>query len=89
MKRNNNKKFINIQKFKGRYKKKKVFSSTKAISSMLVTNLEDLNVRRPIRTVATAVPFDVLEPLNVRLSVAVDLAVELNVTANNGCGVGR
>lgn len=52
-------------------------------------NLEDLNVGSPIRTVAAAVPFDVFEPLNVRLSVAVNLAVELNIVAHHRCGVGR
>lgn len=52
------------------------------------TNLEDLHVRRPVRTVAAAVPFDVFEPLNVRLGVAVDFTVELDVAAHHCCGVG-
>lgn len=52
------------------------------------TNLEDLNVRSPIRTIATAVPFNVLEPLNVRLGVTVDFTVELHVAAHHCCRVG-
>jgi len=54
-----------------------------------MTNLEDLNIGSPIRTVATAVPLNVLEPLNVRLGITVDLAMELNITAYHGCGVSR
>jgi len=53
-----------------------------------LTNLEDPNVGRPIRTVAAAVPFDVFEPLNVRLCVAVDFTVELDVAAHHCCDVG-
>lgn len=52
------------------------------------TNLEDLNVWRPIRTVAAAVPLYVFEPLNVRLGITVYLTVELDVTAHHCCSVG-
>lgn len=54
-----------------------------------VTHLKDLDVRRPIRAVAAAVSLNMFEPLNVRLSVAVDLTVELDITTHHCCGVGR
>lgn len=55
---------------------------------LYVTNLEDSNVGCPIRTIAAAIYFYVFEPLNVRLGIAVDLTVELDVAAHHCCGVG-
>lgn len=55
--------------------------------SALDTNLEDLNIGNTVRAMAAAVSFNVLEPLNVRLSITVNLAVELNITAYHRCGV--
>lgn len=43
--------------------------------SLLKTNLEYLNIGRSVRAVAAPVSFYVLEPLNVRLGIAVDLTV--------------
>lgn len=68
--------------------KELLLTKRERIASRCITNLEDLNVGGPVRTIASAVPFDVLEPLNVRLGVTVDLAVELDVTAYHCCGVG-
>lgn len=53
------------------------------------TDLEDLNVGRSVRAVAAPVSDDVLEPLDVRLGIAVDLTVELHVRAHHCCGVCR
>lgn len=58
------------------------------MAAVFVTNLEDLNVGCPVRTVAAAVSFYVFEPLNVRLGVAVDLTMELDIAAYHCCGVG-
>lgn len=43
--------------------------------SLFKTNLEYLNVGRSVRAVAAPVSFDVLEPLDVRLGITVDLTV--------------
>lgn len=53
------------------------------------TDLEYLNIGRSVRAVAAPVPLDVLEPLNVRLGIAVDLTVQLDIGADHCCGIGR
>lgn len=54
-----------------------------------VTDLENLDVRCPVRSVSAPVPLDVFEPLDVWLRITVDFALELDVTAHYCCGVGR
>lgn len=53
------------------------------------THLQDVDVRHAVGAVAAAVHLDVFEPLDVRLSVAVNLAVELHVAAHHHRLVGR
>lgn len=57
--------------------------------SLSKTNLEYLNIGRSVGAVAAAVPFYVFEPLNVRLGVAVDLTVQLDISADHRSGVCR
>lgn len=50
--------------------------------------LDDLDVRDAIRSVPAAVHLDVLQPLNVRLRITVDLTMELGIPSDHGCCVG-
>ena len=49
----------------------------------LQTHLQDVNVGNAVGAVAAAVDLDVFQPLDVRLSVAVNLTVELHVAAHH------
>lgn len=52
------------------------------------TDLEDADVRVPVRSLSAAVDDDVFEPLDVRLRVAEHAAHEHNVAAHDGGLVG-
>lgn len=57
--------------------------------SGLLTHLQDVDVGGAIGPVAAAVHLDVLQPLDVRLRVAVNLTVELHITAHLNRLIGR
>lgn len=48
----------------------------------LCTHLQDVDIGNAIRAVSAAVHLDVFEPLDVRLSVAVNLTVKLHIAAH-------
>lgn len=51
--------------------------------------LEHSDVGRAVRAHLAAIYFHVLQPLDVWLGITVHLAVELHITAQNGCLVSR
>lgn len=53
------------------------------------TNLQHCHVRGPVGSVFAAVDFHVFQPLDVRLGIAVDLAVKLHIAPNHHSLVGR
>lgn len=53
------------------------------------TNLQHRDIGCPIGPVFAAVDFHVFQPLNVRLGIAVDLAVKLHIAPNHHSLVGR
>lgn len=57
--------------------------------SGLSTYLQDVDVGGAVGPVAAAVHLDVFQPLDVRLGVAVNLAVELHITAHHNSLIGR
>lgn len=54
-----------------------------------IAYLEHSDVGCAVRAHLAAIHFHVLQPLDVWLGIAVHLAVELHIAAQNGCLVGR
>lgn len=69
--------------------KSSLTGSLRRVNDERRTHLQDVDVGDAVGAVAAAVDLDVLQPLDVRLGVAVDLAVELHVAAHHHRLIGR